>query len=109
LKPDGAEMTDEEWNQDFARSLGVYLEGSALDEVDARGRPVGDDSFLVLFNAHHEMVPFRLPPVGNGHLRPLIDTSAQDGIATSGPLRGGDTYSLQGRSLALLLRVKGGP
>ncbi|MET0205174.1 MAG: glycogen debranching protein GlgX, partial [Casimicrobiaceae bacterium] len=37
LKPDGTEMTVEEWNHDFARCLGVYLSGEALNEVDARG------------------------------------------------------------------------
>jgi glycogen operon protein len=109
LKPDGAEMTEQEWTQDFARSLGVYLEGSALDEVDARGRPVQDESFLVLFNAHHEVVPFRLPPMGRGHLQPLIDTSEPTGIASAAPLADDDVYPLQGRSLALLLRVKGVP
>jgi isoamylase len=109
LKPDGSEMTDQEWHQDFARSLGVYLEGTELGEVDARGRTVVDDSFLVLFNAHHEPVPFRLPPVGSGRLRPLIDTAEPDGIATSGLFDAGQLYPLQGRSLALLMRVKGGP
>ena len=61
LKPDGSEMTTEEWSQDFARCLGVYLAGSALTEVDARGQRVVDDDFVVLFNAHHDSVPFRLP------------------------------------------------
>ena len=27
---------------------------------DARGRPVTDDDFVVLFNAHHDAVPFTL-------------------------------------------------
>ena len=40
LKPDGTEMSDEEWNNDFARCLGVFLGGEALQEVDERGRPV---------------------------------------------------------------------
>ncbi len=106
LKPDGAEMTDQEWSQDFARSLGVYLEGEALDEVDARGRPVVDDAFLVLFNAHHEPVPFRLPQFG-GRWRPLIDTVQPDGLAATATLGAGELYPLQGRSLALLLHVKG--
>ncbi len=63
-------------------------------------------SFLVLFNAHHEMVPFRLPPVGSGQLQPLIDTSEPAGVLQAAPLQAGDIYPLQGRSLALLQRVK---
>ena len=109
LKPDGAEMTEQEWSQDFARCLGVYLEGEALDEVDARGRPVVDDGFLVLFNAHHEPVPFTLPRLSPGHWRPLIDTVQPDGLADAATFQPGDLYPLQGRALALLLNVKGGP
>ncbi|MEP6656637.1 MAG: glycogen debranching enzyme GlgX, partial [Betaproteobacteria bacterium] len=107
LKPDGAEMTDQEWAQDFARCLGVYLEGEALDEIDARGRPVTDDGFLLLFNAHHEPVPFVLPAFGAGHWRPLIDTLEQTGIAAAPAFPPGGVYPLQGRALALLLHLKG--
>ena len=107
LKPDGAEMTDQEWAQDFARCLGVYLEGEALDEIDARGRPVTDDGFLLLFNAHHEPVPFVLPAFGAGHWRPLIDTLERTGIAAAAAFPPGGVYPLQGRALALLLHLKG--
>ncbi|MEO5701576.1 MAG: glycogen debranching protein GlgX [Casimicrobiaceae bacterium] len=110
LEPDGAEMTEQEWSHDFARTLGVYLEGGALAEVDARGRPVVDDGFLVLFNGHHEMVPFRLPAMtATEHWRPLIDTAEQDGLPTATTFLSGDVFPLQGRSLALLLNVKGAP
>ena len=107
LKPDGAEMTDQEWAQDFARCLGVYLEGQALDEMDARGHPVTDDGFLLLFNAHHEPVPFVLPAFGAGHWRPLIDTLERTGIAAAAAFPPGGVYPLQGRALALLLHLKG--
>ncbi|MDQ6618142.1 MAG: glycogen debranching enzyme, partial [Pseudomonadota bacterium] len=85
---------------------GVYLEGEALDEVDSRGRPIVDDAFLVLFNAHHEPVPFRMPAVGPGHWRPLVDTVEPTGLAPDGTYEDGDWYSLQGRALVLLLHVK---
>ncbi len=107
LKPDGAEMTDQEWAQDFARCLGVYLEGQALDEMDARGRPVTDDGFLLLFNAHHEPVPFVLPAFGTGRWRPLVDTVERTGIAAAAAFQPGGMYPLQGRALALLLHLKG--
>ena len=54
-KPDGTrDDRATSGTSDFARGLGVYLAGDALDEVDARGRPVRDDNFLLLFNAHHD-------------------------------------------------------
>ena len=50
--PDGREMTDEAWNADFVRSLGMLLSGDAIDEVDERGEPIIGDTLLVLLNAH---------------------------------------------------------
>ncbi|HEV2606964.1 MAG TPA: glycogen debranching protein GlgX, partial [Xanthomonadaceae bacterium] len=110
LKPDGSEMTAEEWNQDFARCLGVYLAGSALTEVDARGQRVVDDDFVVLFNAHHDPVPFRLPaktlaPHGDGQWQAIVDTARDDGLAPDGVFEAESTYPLEGRSLVLLMRV----
>src|SRR5207248_3331239 len=40
LAPDGREMTDEAWNADFVRSIGMLLNGSAIEEVNERGEPV---------------------------------------------------------------------
>ena len=103
LKPDGAEMTSDEWDQDFARCLGVFLAGDALDETDARGRRVTDASFVVLFNAHHDAVPFRLPDYRAAHWLTLLDTARDDGLAPGGTFVAGSVYPLEGRSLALLI------
>ena len=40
----------------------VYLNGQGIPDLDARGRRVRDDSFLMCFNAHHEPIEFTLPP-----------------------------------------------
>ncbi len=107
LNPDGREMSDEEWHQHFARCLGVYLSGAELDEVDARGRPVRDDDFLLLINAHHEVIPFRLPRYGRGDdWFCLLDTSFEQGLRVDGRHKAGQTYPLQGRSLVLLTRPR---
>src|SRR5438093_3815244 len=62
LAPDGREMTDEKWNADFVLSLGMLLNGNAIEEVDERGEPIVGDTLLVLLNGHHDKVPFTLPP-----------------------------------------------
>ena len=105
LRPEGGEMTDDEWNKHYARCLGVYLAGQALTETDLRGRPVRDLNFLLLFNAHHGPVPFRLPDCAGGDWRTLIDTAFEDGLEIDGSFAGGADYELQGRSLVLLRQV----
>jgi glycogen operon protein len=107
LRPDGGEMTNEEWDHEFARCLGVYLVGEALTETDARGRPVRDANFLVLFNAHHEALEFRLPGFGAGRWLALVDTSYEDGLVQDGTFAPGEPYPLKARSLALLVPVEG--
>jgi isoamylase len=103
LSPDGREMTDEEWKQEYARSLGVFLAGTALEEHDERGQPLLDDNFLLLMNAHHERISFVLPaPPSGASWILLVDTSCQT-MANPGAFYEVHTsYPLQARSLALL-------
>jgi isoamylase len=104
LRPDGREMTDEEWNQEYARMLGVFFSGSAVDEIDERGQRVTDENFLLLMNAHHEVVPFLLPTTAPGmRWLALIDTSCQTSRSPGVQYEAGTPYALQARSLALLV------
>ncbi len=104
LRPDGSEMTDEEWGQESARSLGVFLAGEGLDEQDDRGQRVTDSNFLLLMNAHYEKVPFQLPTVASGMVWvALIDTSRETQNSPGLFYQAGRTYDLQDRSLALLV------
>lgn len=106
LKPDGREMTDEEWNQANAKTLGVFLSGSAVDEADERGQPVTDENFLLLMNAYHEEVPFSLPTAASGMLWDvLIDTSYPTGRGPDAPHEAATKYPLQPRSLAVLVEL----
>jgi glycogen operon protein len=105
LRPEGGEMTDDEWNRHYARCLGVYLAGEALTETDERGRPVRDQNFLVLFNAHHEPLPFRLPDYVGARWRALLDTAFEEGLEIDGIFDAGAEYPIKGRSLVLLKQV----
>ena len=106
LRPEGGEMSDDEWNQHFARCFGVYLAGEGLTETDARGRPLRDRNFLVLFNAHHETIPFTLPDYAGARWCALLDTAFEDGLVIDGTFDAGAQYALQGRSLVLLQQVE---
>ncbi|HEX8989208.1 MAG TPA: glycogen debranching protein GlgX [Rhodocyclaceae bacterium] len=108
LDPNGREMSDAEWQAAFARCLGMFLAGSGLDERDGRGRRVADDSFLLLFNAHHEAVPFRLPGGGGTQRWELMfDTASTDPGIPQLRRDGGDEYPLDGRSMVLLRLADG--
>jgi glycogen operon protein len=103
FRPDGKEMADEDWNNPDARSLGLRLAGDGIGEIDARGNRVGDDTLLILLNAHHEPLPFVLPAHrAKVRWELLLDTREATGTRRQRPLRGGEVYDLEARSLALL-------
>ena len=78
FRPDGSEMTDDDWGSGFGKSVAVYLNGLGIPDLDARGQRVTDDSFFLCFNAHHEPIEFTLPPGEFGRAWvPVIDTSGE--------------------------------
>jgi len=109
LKPDGSEMSHEEWEHEFARCLGVYLAGGGLDDVDRRGKPLADDDFMMLFNPHHDDVSFVLPTLAGDPWRALLDTAREPELPDARRhFAAGEPYALRARSLALLTRPAGG-
>jgi glycogen operon protein len=100
--PGGAEMSDQDWNAGFIKCIGVRLAGDVVNEVNERGEPIIGDTLLLLLNAHHEPIPFMLPPHPEPDARweRLFDTYDPSGATP--PLAGGEKYSLRERSLALL-------
>jgi glycogen operon protein len=110
LRPDGEEMTDEDWHTAFNRCLGVYMAGTVIERVDKRGKPVRDNNFLVLFNAHHEEIPFLLPEFhAGGAWQAVLDTSNDKHPFEQKPFNAGAQYPLQGRSMALLIATTAHP
>jgi len=110
FSPDGNEMTEADWQVSYARSLGVFLNGAQIDQVDERGTPLSDASFYLLLNAHHEALVFTLPDAhwGRRWVR-LVDTDAGLAIATPAEdapmISAGGELSVAARSVILLRRV----
>jgi glycogen operon protein len=104
FRPDGSEMTDDDWETGYAKTMGVFLNGDAITTPDNRGQRVVDDSFLLVFNAHHENVEFVLPPpvFGDGWLK-LVDTA--DEFTVGEQYKSGDAIGVTARSIAVLRRV----
>jgi glycogen operon protein len=106
LAPDAREMTSADWDKSYARCMGVYLWGAAIERVDRRGRAVKDDDFLVLFNAHHEAIPFLLPRRNSStHWRRVLDTARADDPFVTQEFETQVEYPLAGRSLVVLTRT----
>nr|MBA2252232.1 glycogen debranching protein GlgX [Nitrospirales bacterium] len=110
FRPDGKEMTDEDWNKGYVRCLGLRLAGDAIEEKDEKGRRIIGDTILILLNAHHEALPFTLPAHKRGvRWETLLETGGdakqEDHKATSFH-KGGDRFDLEERSMAVI-RLRG--
>ncbi|MFF4507920.1 glycogen debranching protein GlgX [Streptomyces sp. NPDC001401] len=105
LAPDAQEMTEEDWQRSDAHSVGVFLNGDAIAEPDPCGRPVVDDSFLLLLNSYWEPVEFRLPDVTYGERwTTLVDTAEPHGPPDESEYKAATTILVERRSLLLLSR-----
>jgi len=104
--PTGQEMTGEDWDAGFAKSLTVFLNGQAISEPDRRGERIADDSFLLLFNASEHDLVFAIPPRRYGsRWTTVLDTALPraelEGASTVKP---GDMTTVINRSLQVLRR-----
>ena len=102
LRPDGAEMSDNDWSVGFARSLAVFLNGHTLPDPDPFGQQIHDDTFLILLNASHGTVTFKTPaPTWATRWSTVLDTAAAlEPISRT--VDAGITVDVAGFSLQLL-------
>ncbi len=105
FNPDGAEMTDSDWEAGYAKVLGVFLNGDEIAHRDPRGRRVIDDSLLLLFSAHHEPIEFVIPsgPYGD-QWDVALDTADPEVVEGSKLYKAGDTVPVRDRSVVVLRR-----
>jgi glycogen operon protein len=98
-------MAEEHWGEGFAKAVGVFLNGEAIDDPDPRGERIVDDSFYVLFNAHHEPLRFVLPKENWGKdWTPVLDTAGTQ-TEEQQPYKAGEEVGVEARSLKVLRRV----
>ncbi|NIP73135.1 MAG: glycogen debranching protein GlgX [Gammaproteobacteria bacterium] len=111
LTPKGTEMSDEEWQHEQARCLGLFFARGVIDERDERGRLMRDDNLVLLLNAGAEDVSFRLPDfLPRGPWRVLVDTcDPQNPKHAVSHFHAGEDYPLRGRSTVLLIASEQAP
>ena len=105
LNPEGRVMTGSDWLQGFARCFGVYLAGAAIERRGRRGETIRDSNFLLLLNAHHEAIAFRVAEILVAKPWLAVLDTALDEPFPARPLPASGEYPLQARSLALLQEV----
>jgi glycogen operon protein len=103
--PGGTEMSEDDWNTGFVKSLGDFLNGEGIDAPDLRGERIIDDSFYLLFNSHHEPMSFKLPARewGRNWVK-VLDTADSLPEASERKFRAGWKVQVQSRSLVMMRR-----
>jgi glycogen operon protein len=105
FNPDGEEMTDEQWNAGFAKSIGIFLNGEEIPDPDEHGERIVDDCFLLMFNAGEDQVTFTLPAGRWGEVwETALDTNeplSEDAAV----YKAGDDVSVENRSIVVLRRA----
>jgi isoamylase len=105
FKPDGEEMSDEDWETGFAKSLGVFLYGEGIKALSPQGERIVDDTFYVLFNAHQEEVGFMMPHEKWGlSWSKVLDTAEGLPVEKDEIFETGQEVAVQGCSAVLFKR-----
>jgi glycogen operon protein len=101
---DGEEMSEEDWGNGFAKSLAVFLNGEDLRDVDAEGNRLRDDSFLLVFNAHHDQLTLTLPSATFGkRWEVVVDTNVDSGESEVS-VAAGESIEIPPHSMLVLAR-----
>jgi isoamylase len=104
FSPGGAEMTAEEWHAHFVSVLGMLVSGQGATVRNKQGQPILDDTFLLLFNSHHEDVSFHLPGASPTVWQMLINTDLETGFLPKPKgHKAGETIQLSERSFCLFM------
>jgi isoamylase len=102
--PDGTDMTDQHWTG-FAKSMAVFLNGAALRSFTVDARQILDDSYYIVFNAHHERIDYVLPCCKYGaKWTEILDTSFPELQESTHQPR--SSVPIKGRSIVLFVREK---
>ena len=94
-RPDGEQMSADDWQNPMARTLAVALDGRQIADVEG---DTSRDRFLLLLNAHHEPVEFKIP-ARRTVWKAVLTTGGPDDTPEIAP---GGTILLDSRALLLL-------
>ncbi|NJN07943.1 MAG: glycogen debranching protein GlgX [Richelia sp. RM2_1_2] len=106
FNPDGRKMTEEQWNSGFAKAIGIYLNGEGIGSPGPRGERIIDESFLILFNAHYEMLEFSIPSeLQEWEWLTIIDTTKHRFVQRGKRYIEDKPINVEARSIIILQRL----
>jgi isoamylase len=99
INASGIEMRPDDWTDGNMRCFGMLLDGRA--QTTGIKRMASDPTLLLVMNAYHDTVHFKIPEVAGGNRwRCFIDTNEPERDELS-LIRTGDEYNVAGRSLVV--------
>jgi glycogen operon protein len=103
-RADGKRMEATDWEDGgWMRTLGMFLNGMSPEIRDAEGRGTVDKDFLLLLNAHHEPVSFRISyQLYHSGWRVVFDTARPDLVPERESVKRNRTVVMTPRSFILL-------
>jgi isoamylase len=104
LNPTGEVMMPDTWNDPNAHTLSAVLCGRNTGEISDDGKPVLGASVLLLVNAYHETVNFKLPQHHVGDWQAVIDTKGAQGDPERADWKVDEEYPVDGRSMVVLIQ-----
>jgi glycogen operon protein len=100
--PDGTEMSEEHWTNDFAKSMAVFLNGRGIHTPGPKGEQIIDDNFYLIFNAHHEALEYKLPGAKYAKRWTRLLSTAEGKIEPGEVYAAESVIQVEGRSILLL-------
>ncbi|KYG63796.1 glycogen debranching enzyme [Bdellovibrio bacteriovorus] len=77
--PNGDEMTEEQWTQNYAKCLALSISGTNIQEFDEKGQLVKDKDFIWLLNGSDHNIPFSFPKsLQSAQWKLIIDTNQKN-------------------------------
>jgi len=107
--PNGTEMTEENWTNDFAKSLAVYLNGRGLRTTGSKGEMILDDNFYLIFNAYNGPLSYKLPIARYGSKWVKVLDTAENFMSEEGiPYNESeaDSIKVEGHAVVVLKQPK---
>ncbi len=97
---DGVEMSDDDWNEGHAASVGVFMNGD-LAIPDPYGEMVVDDSFFLVFNASDTELEWTLPEARLAK-QWIVELDTGGSAATGDEWQPGAVLSVPSRTVVVL-------